>query len=202
MAVFALPYMHGILPQSPLHVVMMADQEEKLVENHYERQIIKVRETRITSILCNILIFLCFYLIPEQIKLIPVPVLDGLFLYCAIASLRGNSMFERFLLLFTGKFILFFFKLNVYSSSLYFLIPEQVNYPPKFYIRRCSQKDLHVFTVLQFLQLIVVTYVGYHQSAYVQMAFPLLIALLIPFRHTVVPLFIKTKYLKALEAYD
>lgn len=82
--------MHGILPQSPLHVVMMADQEEKLVENHYERQITKVRETRVTSILCNVLILLSFYLIPEYIKLIPVPVLDGLFLYCAIASLRGR----------------------------------------------------------------------------------------------------------------
>ena len=100
--------MHGILPQSPLHVLMMADQEEKLVENHYERQITKVRETRVTSILCNILILLCFYLIPEQIKLIPVPVLDGLFLYCAIASLRGNSLFERILLLFTGNFFFFF----------------------------------------------------------------------------------------------
>lgn len=91
LAVFALPYMHGILPQSPLHVVMMADQEEKLVENHYERLITKVRETRVTSILCNVLILLCFYLIPEYIKLIPVPVLDGLFLYCAIASLRGRK---------------------------------------------------------------------------------------------------------------
>lgn len=113
LAVYALPYMHGILPQvsechfvngilklknincflpqSPLHVVMMADQEEKLVENHYERLITKVRETRVTSILCNVLILLCFYLIPEYIKNIPVPVLDGLFLYCAIASLRGRK---------------------------------------------------------------------------------------------------------------
>lgn len=172
--------MHGILPQSPLHVIMMADQEEKLVENHYERQITKVRETRVTSILCNVLILLCFYLIPEQIKLIPVPVLDGLFLYCAISSLRGNSLFERILLLFT----------------------EQANYPPKFYIRRCPQKDLHVFTLLQFLQLIVITVVGYHSSAYVQMAFPLVIALLIPIRYTIIPLFIRKKYLMALEAYD
>lgn len=81
-------------------------------------------------------------------------------------------------------------------------LSEQANYPPKFYIRRCPQKDLHVFTILQLLQLVVVVVVGYHSSAYVQMAFPLIIALLIPFRYTIVSLFIRKKYLSALEAYD
>lgn len=117
---------------------------------------------------------------PEQIKLIPVPVLDGLFLYCAIASLRGNSMFERILLFFT----------------------EQANYPSKIYVKRSTQKDLHSFTILQIIQLIFITFIGYHPSAYIQMIFPVVIGLLLPFRHFIIPLFIKKKCLQALEAYD
>jgi len=39
----------------------------------------------------------------EQLKLIPRPVLDGLFLYLAITALHSNQLFERIMLLVTEQ---------------------------------------------------------------------------------------------------
>jgi len=39
----------------------------------------------------------------EQLKLIPRPVLDGLFLYLAITALHNNQLFERIMLLVTEQ---------------------------------------------------------------------------------------------------
>jgi len=39
----------------------------------------------------------------EQLKLIPRPVLDGLFLYLAVTALHTNQLFERIMLLVTEQ---------------------------------------------------------------------------------------------------
>lgn len=96
---YGIPWMHGILPQSPLHVRCLADLEERKNRGCIEHVVIKVRETRLTGLLANVLIGLSMFMVPYPLDLIPVPVLDGLFLYCAFASLRGSSFFERLCLL-------------------------------------------------------------------------------------------------------
>lgn len=63
-------------------------------------RIVKVRETRITSIISHILIGLSVFLLPYPLAYIPTAVLDGLFLYMAVTALSGSQMFERITLLF------------------------------------------------------------------------------------------------------
>ena len=58
---------------------------------------------------------------------IPLPVLDGLFLYLAVTAVSGNQLFERITLLFM----------------------EQTAYPPNHYIRRVPQRKIHQFTACQ-----------------------------------------------------
>lgn len=65
--------------------------------------IVKVRETRLTGLLSNLLIALSLLMLPTPLTLIPTPVLDGLFLFMAITALDGNQMFERVLLLLTEQ---------------------------------------------------------------------------------------------------
>ena len=65
--------------------------------------IVKVRETRLTGLLSSILIALSLLMLPTPLKLVPTPVLDGLFLFMAITALDGNQMFERALLLITEQ---------------------------------------------------------------------------------------------------
>ncbi|XP_074596660.1 solute carrier family 4 member 11-like [Brevipalpus obovatus] len=177
---YGIPWMHGVLPQSPLHVRCLADIEERNNRGCIQQEIIRVRETRLTGIIANILIGLSLFMVPYPLDLVPVPVLDGLFLYCAFASLRGSSFFERFLLLFQ----------------------EQASYPPNHYLRHVRQKTIHLFTIIELIQLGFLCFVGFAPWAYLRMAFPIFIALLIPIRHFILPIMISKKVLKALDSFD
>uniref|UniRef100_T1JV29 Bicarbonate transporter-like transmembrane domain-containing protein n=1 Tax=Tetranychus urticae TaxID=32264 RepID=T1JV29_TETUR len=158
----------------------LADTEERNNQGLIETHIIRVRETRITALLSNILIGLSLFMIPYPLNLISTPVLDGLFLYCAFASFRGSSMFQRICLLFQ----------------------EQSSYPPNHYVRRARQRIVHLFTVCEIIQLVILVYVGLIAPwAYLKMAFPVFIALLIPVRHFILPIFLDKKTLKLLDSY-
>ncbi|XP_060064825.1 solute carrier family 4 member 11-like [Ylistrum balloti] len=174
----AFPWVHAALPHSPLHVRALADVEERVDQGHIYQIIVKVRETRLTAILSHILIGLSL-LILDILAFIPTPVLYGLFLYVGVTSLDGNQMFERIMLLFT----------------------EQSAYPPNHYIRRVPQRKMHLFTLLQLLQLIVLCGFGFVPYPYLKMFFPVLIFLLIPLRHKVIPHVIEHKYLKAMDSH-
>ncbi|UXI18098.1 rapamycin-insensitive companion of mTOR-like [Sarcoptes scabiei] len=177
LSLYAFPWMHGVLPHSPLHVRSLADVEERVDQGHVYEIIVKVRETRLTGIVSHILIGLSVFLIPYPMAYIPTAVLDGLFLYMAITSLNGNQMFERITLLFM----------------------EQVAYPPNHYIRRCPQRKIHLFTLCQMVQLGLMCFFGFSPWPYIKMVFPIIVILLLPFRHKIVPCVIDNKYLEALD---
>lgn len=62
-------------------------------------RIVSVKETRLTSLVANILIGLSAFMLPVPLQWIPKPVLYGLFLYIAATSLDGNQMVDRMALL-------------------------------------------------------------------------------------------------------
>ncbi|CAL8102420.1 unnamed protein product [Calicophoron daubneyi] len=175
---FCLPWMHAALPHSPLHVKALADIEERIeIGQHIRQTIVRVRETRLTTIFAHVLIGLSLLMLPVPLNYIPPAVLNGLFVYMAMTAVAGNQMFERILL----------------------FITEQSAYPPSHYIRRVPQRKLHLFTFCQLIQLAVLCAVGFAPSPYVELAFPLLLVHLIIVRHTVVPKIIENKYLDALD---
>lgn len=49
------------------------------------------------------------------------------------------------------------------------LFTEQIHYPATEYVRKCSQRQLHLFTVVQFLQLIIIMFVGFSSNYYIKM---------------------------------
>ncbi|KAI1280565.1 Sodium bicarbonate transporter-like protein 11 [Halotydeus destructor] len=177
LSIYGFPWMHGVLPHSPLHLRSLADVEERVDGGHVYEIIVRVRETRVTQIVSHILIGLSVFLVPYPLAYIPTAVLDGLFLYMAITSLSGNQMFERITLLFM----------------------EQAAYPPNHYIRRCPQRKIHLFTGCQLIQLGVMCFFGFSPWAYVKMVFPVIILLLLPVRHKIVAYVIDAKYLEALD---
>jgi hypothetical protein len=64
--------------------------------------IVKVRETRLTALISHIFIGMSLFMC-GILQQIPMPVLDGLFLYLALTSLDGNQFFERVTLFFTEQ---------------------------------------------------------------------------------------------------
>ncbi|CAL1536864.1 unnamed protein product [Lymnaea stagnalis] len=176
LSMLCFPLVHAALPHSPLHVVALTDVEIKEENGHVYHCVVKVRETRITSIVSHTLIGLSL-LILSILAYIPTPVLYGLFLYVAITSLFGNQIFERIQLFFT----------------------EKAAYPPRPYISIVPHKKLHMFTGLQLVQLAVLCIVGFTPYPYLKMFFPVFIFFLIPIRHKLIPKVIEQKYLNALD---
>lgn len=178
LSLLAFPWVHAALPHSPLHVRALADVEERVDQGHIYQIIVRVRETRLTAIFSHILIGLSL-LILNYLAYIPTPVLYGLFLYVGVTALYGNQLFERIML----------------------LITEQSAYPPNHYIRRVPQRTIHLFTVLQLMQLLVLCAFGFTPYPYLKMFFPVLIFTLIPLRHKVIPRLIRQKFLKAIDGH-
>lgn len=178
LSLVGLPWMHGKLPHSHLHAKALADYEERVDEGHVHQTIVNIRETRLTSILCSLLVALSLLAIPYPLSYIPLPVLSGVFLYTALAEFKSNSLVERVCLLFT----------------------EQAAYPPNHYIRRCPQRKIHLFTMIQLAQLAVVSFIGFYPNPYVNMAFPLAVATFVPFRDRLLPRLIDAKYLNSLDS--
>ena len=56
LSIFGLPFMHAVLPHSPLHVQCLADKETRVSSGYAVDVVTYVRETRLTNIFSNILI--------------------------------------------------------------------------------------------------------------------------------------------------
>jgi len=176
-SIFGLPFMHAVLPHSPLHVQCLADKETRVTNGYAQDVVTHVRETRLTNLFSNILIGVTLTFLHYILPYIPKAVLDGLFLYMAVTALYGNQMFERFLLFFT----------------------EQAAYPPNHYIKRVPQRKIHLFTCLQLVDLAILCVFGFMPWPYIKMIFPIVLALFLPIRHKIFPRFIEEKYLKHID---
>eukprot|EP00118_Oscarella_pearsei_P017624 m.176367 g.176367 ORF g.176367 m.176367 type:complete len:312 (+) comp39138_c0_seq52:1904-2839(+) len=179
LSLFGLAWIHAALPHSPLHLQALADSEERIDQGHVYNIVIKVRETRLTNLLSHILILLTMFVFPKPLHYIPIPVLYGLFVFMAMAALNGNQLFERMLL----------------------FITEQAAYPPNHYIRRVPQRKIHQFTLLQLCLLGFVCLFGFFPVPYVKLFFPIILFLILPTRHVLVPKLISAKYLSALDGH-
>jgi len=177
LSIFGLPFMHAVLPHSPLHVRCLADVETR-VEGGYARDVVThVRETRLTNIFSNIAIGLSMLFLEYLLPYVPKAVLDGLFLYMAVTPLYGNQMFERVTLFLT----------------------EQAAYPPNHYVKRVPQRKIHMFTCCQLCQLAILCVFGFTPWPYIKMIFPIVILLFLPVRHLLLPKIIEQKYLEAMD---
>ena len=135
-------------------------------------------------------------LILSPMNFIPLPVLDGLFLYLAVTAVSGNQLFERITLLFM----------------------EQTAYPPNHYIRRVPQRKIHQFTacqvrtqnigepaadndddLYQVVQLLLLCFLGFWPWPYIKMIFPLLLFAFLPIRIFLLPRLIERKFLQVLD---
>uniref|UniRef100_H2YQ25 Bicarbonate transporter-like transmembrane domain-containing protein n=1 Tax=Ciona savignyi TaxID=51511 RepID=H2YQ25_CIOSA len=178
LSIFNLPWVHAALPHSPMHVKALADVEQHVTNvGTVHDEIVNVRETRLTGILSHVLIGLSLLFV-NVLQYVPIPVLQGLFLYLGLSSFSGNQLFDRMMLIFT----------------------EGSSYPPNHYVRKVPQRTLHMFTLCQVAQLGVVAIFGFVDLYYLKMIFPVVILLLLPIRHKIMPKIIEKKYLAVLDS--
>jgi sodium borate transporter 11 len=177
LSLYGLPWVHAAIPHSPLHAKALADLEKVVVDGHLVERVVKARETRLTLLISHLMIGVSLLMVPIPLQYIPVPVLYGVFLFMAITSLDGNQFYERMKLIFT----------------------EQNSYPATSFIRRVKQRVIHLFTLTQFLCLAVLCIVGFFPYDYVELVMPVILLLLMPLRHFLLPKLFARKDLVVLD---
>jgi hypothetical protein len=124
--------------------------------------IIKVQQTRLTGMLIHGLMCAALFLLP-LLKLIPVPVLLGVFLFMGLTSLGTNQFFERVL--------------------MFFMQPSK--YPKHPYTEHMAAGRMHLFTAIQ-----LILFVGLYliiATKVVAIIFPFYILMCIPIRLYALP---------------
>lgn len=152
-SLFGLPWMVAATVRSLNHVRSLAEVES---DEHSRDRVVGVVETRITGLLVHLMIAGSLLVLP-LLKLVPMSVLFGLFLFMGIASMSGNQLFER----------------------LRLWVVDPARYPTHYYLRAVPTRIVHKYTVIQVLCLGVLWTV---KASALGILFPLFIALLVPVR--------------------
>ncbi len=174
-SLFALPWIVAATVHALNHVKSLAD-TTLVGEGGTRREVIvSVRENRVSGLAIHVLIALSLLVLP-LIKLIPMAVLFGLFLYMGITTLQGNQFWERFTLFFTDPKL----------------------YPAHHYVQRVRHLKIHVFTAVQVAALGALWLL---KASPLGILFPVLIALLVPLRLSLTRYF-NPEELAALDAEE
>jgi hypothetical protein len=179
-SLFGLPWMVAATVHALNHVKSLATTEIVTVDGDRRERIKEVRENRVSPLLVHLLIGASLLLLP-LVNLIPNAVLFGLFLYMGFTTLGGNDFFERV-------------RLWVTDPALY---------PKTHYIRTVPSKTIHLFTALQLGGLVSLWLLKKSeiQGFPLGILFPLLIALLVPFR-MLMGRFFKAEHLEILDSEE
>jgi low affinity Fe/Cu permease len=148
-----------------------------LAEKDKDGNIIRVQETRLTLFFSHLFVGLSLLFLPA-LKLVPLPVLLGVFLFMGLSSLPGIQFWNRFL--------------------LFFQQPSQ--FPEKPFTKYMTTKRIHMFTVFQIVFFLGVFFV--QNTAAVAIGFPFMTLLCIPARLFFAPMFFEGWELCLLDGYD
>jgi len=148
-----------------------------LAEKTQDGKFVSVLETRLSNLFVHSMILGSIFALPV-LKLIPVPVLYGVFLYMGITSLGSNQFWERFQMLFM----------------------QPSKYPSTCYTDHVSPIKMHIFTGIQ-LALFLTLYI-IKSIKTIAIAFPVIIAICIPIRMYVLPKIFGKDELEFLDGDD
>uniref|UniRef100_A0A8C4TKA2 Anion exchange protein n=1 Tax=Erpetoichthys calabaricus TaxID=27687 RepID=A0A8C4TKA2_ERPCA len=170
-ALFGLPWLSAATVRSVTHANALT-----VMSKGAKPEIVKVLEQRISGLLVAILVGLSIFMEPI-LKLIPLAVLFGIFLYMGVTSLNGIQLFDRILLL---------------------LVPHKYH-PEEAYVHWVKTWRMHVFTIIQVLCLAILWAV---KSSPASLALPFFLILTIPLRRFLLPCIFSDRELKCLDADD
>lgn len=170
-----IPPCCGLSPQALLHTksLILLDFSNSA---DGKPEVIKVYEQRVSNIMQSFLIgLMCFGPFLDVISIIPHAALYGLFLYMGIASFRDNEMADRIGLICSEP------RLRSSQSS---------------YLANVDFELIQIFTIMQIL-LFGAIFGIIHTPA--NIAFPVLIAILIPYRKHIIPKYFSYSDLEHLD---
>jgi hypothetical protein len=165
-SIFGLPFPCAATVRSLAHLISLSTYEFRTIAGGgTQRVVAKVVEQRWTPFAIHVLMLLSL-LASNALKYVPNAALFGVFLFMGMSSITGNQLFDRLFL--WAKF-------------------DPKTYPRLPYVTRITTRQLHKFTFIQFVCLVIL----YTLKTVYGMAFPFFIALLVFVRKWQVKIFTK-----------
>ena len=174
-SLFGLPWIVAATVHAINHVRSLATMEVVEQGTQKKEVIASVIENRVSPLMIHLMIGLSIFML-SYIKIIPMAVLFGLFLFMGFATLGGNQFWERVTLWVTDKNL----------------------YPNTHYVKRVPAKAIHAFTLIQVVALGALWVL---KTSSVGILFPVLIAALVPIRMIMGKVF-RAEDLEALDSEE
>ena len=158
-------------------------------------KLVYVKEQRVTAFLVHLAILVCLKA-KFVLKLIPIPVLFGIFLYFGIVSLSGTQLFERIKFIFTP----FKYCPNIpYAKGVSFVLAKKKYRNHVLNLFKISFKQVrpskrNLFTLFQIAGVAIL--LAFKSYAFISYFFPVILVLLVPFRRFVLPKIFTSKELE------
>ncbi|KMY98763.1 anion exchange protein 3 isoform X4 [Drosophila simulans] len=172
--IFGMPWHCAATVRSVTHVSSVTIMSRTHAPGESPR-IVDVKEQRLSGFFVCLMIGLSVLMAP-LLRLIPMAVLFGVFLYMGVASMSGVQLFERI--------------------RLYFMPVK--HYPPTPYVKRLRPWKLHLFTTIQVLCLVLLWTV---KSSQFSLAFPFFLIMMVPIRQNLTK-FYKPEEMQALDGSE
>ena len=154
-SLLGLPWLVGSTVPCIMHITAMSEKDKN-------GETIAIQESRLTGLLTHVLVLACVFAL-SVIKLIPLPVLYGVFLFMGLVALPGQQFYQRFLLLFQQ--------------------PSKMT--QNHYVKNVPINRIHKFTMFQFFFFAIICVV--REIKAISIAFPVMVLLCIPARLYVHP---------------
>jgi len=158
-SLFGWPWMVAATVRSLAHIRSLAWSEEMVDGSGQHSEIVHVAENRISPLVIHLLIGGSLLVLP-LLQYVPKAALYGIFLYMGFVSLKGVQFIER----------------------LSFWLMDSSLYPINHYTRRVPTRSIHLFTLCQFICLVVLCVINVNPFQEIRILFPIFIALLVPVR--------------------
>ncbi|XP_067397154.1 band 3 anion transport protein isoform X2 [Emydura macquarii macquarii] len=159
-ALFGMPWLSATTVRTVTHANALTVMAKTTTPGEKAR-VQEVREQRVSGLLVSVLVGLSILMEPV-LKLIPLAVLFGIFLYMGVTSLNGIQLYDRILLM---------------------LKPPKYH-PDEPYVQRVKTWRMHVFTLSQIICLAILWVV---KSTPASLALPFLLILTVPLRRFLLP---------------
>ena len=169
-SLLGLPWLVAATVRSITHV-------QALTERDVHGEILHVQETRLTHFFIHLLVGVAILFL-SALKVIPVPVLYGVFLFMGLASLPSNQFWNRF--------------------TYWFM--DSRKYPDEPWTKYMSRSQLHKFTAIQVILFVML--MTFRSIKVVAIAFPIVVKACIPIRMYILPKMFTEEELCLLDAED
>uniref|UniRef100_A0A3Q2ZEV6 Anion exchange protein n=1 Tax=Kryptolebias marmoratus TaxID=37003 RepID=A0A3Q2ZEV6_KRYMA len=169
---FGLPWLTAATVRSVTHVNALTVMSKATAPGE-KPMIQEVKEQRLTGLLVAVLVGLSIVM-TDVLRLIPLAVLFGIFLYMGVTSLTGIQLYERITL----------------------MVTPAKHHPDHTYVTKVRTWRMNMFTIIQ-LACIVALWVV--KSTVVSLAFPFILIMTVPLRRLVLSRVFEERELQALD---